>query len=94
MRILPQTTLARVGLGLDIVALAVYIAVLAIGGFFVNEARAVGLGLPILSMVVGSALVLVAIVRRGERSVLAGLALIPGAFFLLALVAEITGLME
>ena len=94
MAVLPQTTLARVGLGLDLVALIAYIAVLAIGGVFFEEARAVGLGLPILSMVVGSALVLIAMVRRGERSLLAGVALLPGAFFLLALIAEITGLME
>ena len=94
MAVLPQTTLARVGLGLDLVALTAYIAVLAIGGVFFEEARAVGLGLPIMSMLVGSMLVLAAIIRQGERSVLAALALIPGGFFLLALVAEITGLME
>ena len=94
MTILPRTTLARIGLGLDLVALTAYIAVLVVGGFFFNEARAVGLGLPILSMLVGSALVLAAIVRRGERSVVGWIALVPGAFFLLALIAEITGLME
>ena len=34
------------------------------------------------------------IVRQGERSLLGWLALLPGAFFLLALLAELTGLME
>ena len=94
MAILPRTTLARVGLGLDLIALIAYLAVMTIGSSTFEEARAVGLGVPILALLVGAALVLVAIVRQGERALLAWLAMLPGAFFLLALLAELTGLME
>ena len=87
MAVLPQTTLARVGLGIDVAAIAVFAALLVSG-------YGVGLGLPLFALALGAVLVLVAIVRRGERSLLAGLALLPGAFLLLALIAEITGLME
>jgi len=97
MRALPSTPLGRAGLVLAVVGLVAYAILLA-----VNEAqeglgnlgRLLGLGLPILAMVVGAVLAAIAVVRRGDRAILAYAAIVPGGFFLLLVLAEAVGLME
>lgn len=97
MAVLPTTPLARIGLGVDVVALVAYAAVI---GFALRSLErsgvpvAVGWGPPVLAMAIGSGLALAAIVRDGERSLLGWVALVPGAFFLLAVATELVGLVE
>ncbi len=94
---LPGTPIGRAGLVLAVVGLAAYAILLA-----VNESqqglgdwgRLLGLGLPILAMVVGAVLAAIAVIRRGDRGILAFAAMVPGGFFLLLLLAEAVGLME
>jgi hypothetical protein len=45
-------------------------------------------------MVVGAVLAAIAVIRRGDRGILAFAAMVPGGFFLLLLIAEAVGLME
>lgn len=94
MRILPTTRLARVALVIDAVAVAVYALSLARVDSAGAGGRALGLGIPLLAMLVGAVLALIAIMHRGERSLLAWVALIPGVLALLGLLAELTGLIE
>ncbi len=93
MSILPVTTLARVGLVIDAIAILIYVGVLVVVDSL-GDARAMSLGPPLLAMAVGSVLSLIAILRQGERALLAWLALVPGVLVVLALIAELTGLME
>jgi hypothetical protein len=97
MRILPSTPIGRVGLllaGIGVAAYAILLTVHESMGGFEHVARLLGLGLPILAMVVGAVLAAIAVIRRGDRGILAFAAMVPGGFFLLLLVAEAVGLME
>lgn len=94
MRILPSTRLAWVAVAVDAIAIAVYAGFLVVADRSGDGGRLISLGLPLLAMAAASVLVLVAIARRGERSLLAWVALVPGVLVLLALIAEATGLME
>lgn len=97
MRAFPSTSIGRAGLVIAVVGFVAYAILLA-----VNETqqglgdlgRLVGLGVPILAMVVGAVLAAIAVLRRGDRAILAYAAIVPGGFFLLLLIAEAVGLME
>lgn len=80
MRILPISALGRVAVALDAVALVVLV-VLGI------------VGTPLIAVTVGAVLALVAVIR-GERALLAWVALALIVVPLLLPVAEITGLIE
>lgn len=94
MRILPNTRLAWIAIVVDAIAIAVYAGFLSVADRSAGGGRMISLGLPLLAMAAASLLVVVAIARRGERSLLAWIALIPGVLVLVALIAEATGLME
>jgi hypothetical protein len=89
---LPGTPIGRAGLVLAVVGLAAYAVALP----FVDAVSAPVLlwGLPVAATVVGAVLAAIAVIRRGDRGVLAYAAIVPGAFFLLLLLAEAVGLME
>lgn len=94
MRILPVTRLAWVAVAVDAVAIAIYAGFLLASDGPDGGNRMLGLGPPLLAMAAASVLALIAIARRGERALLAWIALVPGGLVVLALIAEATGLME
>jgi hypothetical protein len=97
MRLVPSTSIGRVGLllaGVGVAAYAILLTVHESMGGFEHIARLLGLGLPILAMIAGAVLAAIAVIRRGDRALLAYVAIVPGGFFLLALLAEAVGLME
>ena len=79
--------------GAGVVVYAAFLGVLNAGGFR-GTAPIVGWGPPVLATLVGAVLVLVAMRRHGDRSLLALVALVPAALFVLLLAAETLGLME
>lgn len=94
MRIVPISRLGRAGVGVVALALLLYIATLVLVIDGPRPSNVLWLGPTLIGMVVGSGLALAAITRRGERALLAWVVLVPGVLVLLALIAEITGLIE
>lgn len=95
MRILPVSALARVAVVLSALGLAAYVLLLVLAESWLDDQAtpALGFGAPLLAMLVGAVLALVAL-RRGDRSLLTVVALVPGALVVLALLAELTGVIE
>ncbi|MGA0122906.1 MAG: hypothetical protein ACO3KD_07880 [Gaiellales bacterium] len=94
---MPMTPAGRRGIAVTALGIAVYVAFVA-----ANDALA-GLGSPwrvialLASQIVlltGGGLCLVAITRRGERSLAVYAALLPSTLMVLAIIAEVTGLIE
>lgn len=92
MRILPATLLGRVAVALAAIGLVAYAVAIA----YVDDVASpvYAWGAPVAAMVVGAVLAGIAILRRGDRAILAYAALVPGAFFLVLLLAEAVGLLE
>ena len=92
MRILPATPLGWAASAIAAVGLVAYAIAMALVDEVASPVYA--WGAPVAAMVVGAVLAGIAILRRGDRAILAYAALVPGAFFLVLLLAEAVGLLE
>ncbi len=94
---MPRTPAGRRGIAVSVVGVAAYAAFV-----YANDAleglgspwRVVALFASQIVLLTGGALCLIAITRRGERSVAVYAALLPSVLMVLAIVAEVTGLIE
>jgi len=89
--ILPTTRLGWCGVLLALIAVVLYIVLIAVEA---REASAVPFMIALAAIVGSGAIELVAIIRSGERSILAAASLVPAALIIVVLLAEVTGLIE
>lgn len=91
--VLPTTALGWAGVGVALLGLLALVALLMVDQAQTGPDERPGFWIAWLAITVGGVLTLIAL-RRGERAILAFVALVPFALFLLLLLMELTGLME
>ena len=90
---LPATGLGWAGVVVALLGLAALVVLISLDRGPDTPAGVPGLWVAWLGITVGAAILFVAL-RRGERSLLALIALVPFALFVILLLMELTGLME
>ena len=91
---MPTTPSGRRGLVVTVAGVIAYVLFILVSDALGSPWRVLALLASQLVLLAGGALCLIAIARRGERAPAVYVALIPSILMALAIVAEVTGLIE